>query len=365
MADWTPQQLQQMNAVVMGTHDRLTPGGQIQPGYTLDQIYGGILPAASASRPAMASNQPTPAQLAAMKAIPAGSYQTPPNRPILSPNTPAGSQFQDTGNKGRASGSMLEQLMLAGQPQPLNITVRGGQQPIGSKMGNQMFGPPMPPNVPLPRPRPGYAPTAIDMAAINRPVGANPGMGGAMLGNGVMAPGIAPQGPPPPGIAPTVWAGDQPPQAGGQQPQQRPTGANAYALTNWHAQQAALANKANATGTAGGYQYLNGQKVGYAPQTINGGTYTPTSGASAYSIANMAGQLAALQRQANATGSTGVYNYVNGVKTGTVNGQSSANAYAAANAGPGSVSAFEQKASGRPAGSYSDGREPSGTGSLW
>lgn len=207
MADWTPQQLQQMNAVVMGTHDRLTPGGQIQPGYTLDQIYGGILPAASASRPAMASNQPTPAQLAAMKAIPAGSYQTPPNRPILSPNTPAGSQFQDTGNKGRASGSMLEQLMLAGQPQPLNITVRGGQQPIGSKMGNQMFGPPMPPNVPLPRSRPGYAPTAIDMAAINRPVGANPGMGGAMFGNGVMAPGIAPQGPPPAGIAPTIWAG--------------------------------------------------------------------------------------------------------------------------------------------------------------
>lgn len=357
MADWTPQQLQQMNAVVMGTHDRLTPGGQIQPGYTLDQIYGGILPAASASRPAMASNQPTPAQLAAMKAIPAGSYQTPPNRPILSPNTPAGSQFQDTGNKGRASGSMLEQLMLAGQPQPLNITVRGGQQPIGSKMGNQMFGPPMPPNVPLPRSRPGYAPTAIDMAAINRPVGANPGMGGAMLGNGVMAPGIAPQGPPPPGIAPTVWAGDPPPQApqaGGYTAPGAPrplSAAERYRLANQFGQQAALERQSNATGTAGGYQYAGGQKVGYAPQTINGSTYTPTSGASAYSLANMAGQLAALQRQANATGSTGVYNYVNGVKTGTVNGQSSANAYAAANAGPGSVAEWERRASGGGGGS--------------
>jgi hypothetical protein len=355
MADWTPQQLQQMNAVVMGTHDRLTPGGQIQPGYTLDQIYGGILPAASASRPAMASNQPTPAQLAAMKAIPAGSYQTPPNRPILSPNTPAGSQFQDTGNYGRASGSMLEQLMLAGQPQPLNITVRGGQQqPIGSKIGNQMFGPPMPPNVPLPRSRPGYAPTAIDMAAINRPVGANPGMGGAMLGNGVMAPGIAPQGPPPPGIAPTVWAGDPPPQApatnntvrGGQQPPRLPSSALQYAQANRAAQLAALERQSNATGTAGGYQYVGGQKVGYAPQTIGNNVYTPTNPATAYGLANAAAQIAALNRQAAATGSTGVYNYVNGVKTGTVNGQSSANAYAAANAGPGSVAEWERRASG-------------------
>jgi len=314
MADWTPQQLQQMNAVVMGTHDKLTPGGQIQPGYSLDQIYGGILPAASASRPAMASNQPTPAQLAAMKAIPAGAYQTPPNRPILSPNTPAGSQFQDTGNYGRASGSMLQQLMLAGQQQPLNINVRGGQQPIGSKMGNQLFGPPMAPNVPLPRPRPGYAPTILDMAAINRPVGANPGMGGAMIGDGVMAPGIPPQGPPPPGIAPTVWAGD------------------------------------------------NQQPVNIA---VRGGRQPRLTSAQQYALANEAARQAALQRQAAATGSTGVYNYVNGVKAGTVNGQSSANAYAAANAGPGSVAAFEQKASGRPAGSYSDGREPSGTGSLW
>lgn len=227
-----------------------------------------------------------------------------------------------------------------------------------------------PPNVPLPRSRPGYAPTAIDMAAINRPVGANPGMGGAMIGNGQMSPQIPPQQPPADGsgTALPVWAGTPETQndgwtnlsrnyfgaglngqllsPGGRQPQQSPTGANAYALTNWHAQEAAKARQANATGTAGGYQYRNGQKVGYAPQTIGGRTYTPTNGATAYGLANVAGQIAALNRQAAATGSTGVYNYVNGVKTGTVNGQSSANAYAAANAGPGSVAEWERRASG-------------------
>lgn len=39
--------------------------------------------------------------------------------------------------------------------------------------------------------------------------------------------------------------------------------------------------------------------------------------------------------------------------------------YAMANSGPGSVAAMEAQHSGRPAGAYSDGREPSGTGSLW
>lgn len=43
----------------------------------------------------------------------------------------------------------------------------------------------------------------------------------------------------------------------------------------------------------------------------------------------------------------------------------SAQKYAIANSGPGSVAAMEAKHSGRPAGAYSDSREPSGTGSLW
>lgn len=340
----------------IGPHNSV--GGYNSNEVNWDAFYQGMY-----GGPTQVANQPvrpaiSPAQLAAIKSVPSGSYRSPPNAPIQLPNIPAGSQYADTGNKGRAGGSMLEQLMLAGLPP---------QQAGRPAWTIPQVPAPLPPNVQLPRPRPGYAPTAIDMAAINRPpIGANPGMGGAMIGNGVMSPRIPPQGPPPPGIAPTVWAGDAPAVPSAPAPRQPSlTGANAYELANWHAQQAALARQANATGTAGGYQYLNGQRVGYAPQTIGGTTYAPNNGASAYGLANVAGQIAALNRQAGATGSTGVYNYINGVKTGTVNGMSSANAYAAANAGPGSVAAFEQVASGRPAGSYSDGREPSGTGSLW
>lgn len=194
-------------------------------------------------------------------------------------------------------------------------------------------------NVPLPRPRPPNAPTWMDMAAISaqQPVGANPGMGGAMIGNGQMASGIPPQGPPPAGIAPTVWAGDQPQQAGGgvqplginvrggQQPNVSPS--ERYSLANMLGQINAQKRQSNATGTAGGYQYQNGRKVGYAPINVGRGTYTPTNGAAAYALSNLSGQQAAQQRQATATGQTGVYTYVNGQKTGTVGGGTSAQAY--------------------------------------
>jgi hypothetical protein len=58
------------------------------------------------------------------------------------------------------------------------------------------------------------------------PQGADPGMGGLPgYGTTQMAPGIAPQGPPPPGIEPTVWAGDiapKHPSAGGYSLAKRP-----------------------------------------------------------------------------------------------------------------------------------------------
>jgi hypothetical protein len=167
------------------------------------------------------------------------------------------------------------------------------------------------------------------------PVGANPGMGGAMIGDGQMSPQIPPQGPPPPGIAPTVWAGEQPQQPGGplainvrggqQPPPQTP--AQRYALANQTGQIAAQQRQSQATGQAGGYQYKDGQKVGYATQTIGNKAYIPFNPAAAYGLANAAGQVRALNKQATATGQTGVYTYKNGVKTGTVGGGSSAAAY--------------------------------------
>lgn len=195
-------------------------------------------------------------------------------------------------------------------------------------------------NVPLPRPRPPNAPTWLDMAAINAPpqmpVGANPGMGGAMIGNGQMASGIPPQLPPADGSSPLpVWAGDNPQQAGGQ-----PLGINVhggqqptvspgqrYSLANMLGQINAQKAQSNATGQAGGYQYKDGQKVGYATQTIGNKAYIPFNPSAAYGLANAAGQINALNKQATATGNTGVYSYQNGVKTGTVGGGTGAQAY--------------------------------------
>jgi len=197
-----------------------------------------------------------------------------------------------------------------------------------------------------PPPAPSAAPS---------PAPANPGLGNAVLGNGVMAPGIAPQGPPPPGIAPTVWAGDNPQQQGGplnitvRGGKQPPPISSAlkYTLANATAQHAAKAKQATATGTAGGYQYENGQKVGYAPIAVGRGNYTPTSGAAAYALSNLAGQQAAQQKQATATGQTGTTIYQNGQKVGNVGGGSSAAAYNAAvkknNSKSGSTSSGQSK----------------------
>jgi len=168
------------------------------------------------------------------------------------------------------------------------------------------------------------------------PVGANPGMGGAMIGNGQMASGIPPQLPPADGSSPLpVWAGDNPQQAGGQplginvrggqQPNVSPS--DRYSLANMLGQINAQKAQSNANGVAGGYNYVNGKKTGLAARTIGGTVYAPRDAASAYGLANAAGQIAAKNKQATATGNTGVYSYKNGVKTGTVGGGSSASAY--------------------------------------
>lgn len=115
MADYyTPQQRAAMDAVLAGTFDKLDTSPRVQPGYTLDQIYGGILPAAAptavANNAPYKSPYPSPAQLAAMDAVPASSYRTPKAQPLDIQNQPYGYSYPDTGDKGRASGGMLNQL---------------------------------------------------------------------------------------------------------------------------------------------------------------------------------------------------------------------------------------------------------------
>jgi hypothetical protein len=74
-------------------------------------------------------------------------------------------------------------------------------------------------------------------------------------------------------------------------PAQRYSNANAAAQLN-----AILAPR---TGSAGGYQYQGGQKVGYAPIALpDGSSVTPTSGAQAYSLSNAASQARAISNSA-------------------------------------------------------------------
>lgn len=157
-------------------------------------------------------------------------------------------------------------------------------------------------SAPLPRPRPPWAPTAIDMAAINGQQGANPGMGGALIGNGQMAPGIAPQGPPPAGISPTKWRGDNP-SGGGMTPAQAPI-----------------------TQGTDGYTYQNGKVVGLTDWAQRG-RQQGLGPDGQYAAANLAGQLKAQIRgdQARAAGQTTAVDKLR------AQGMSPSDAYAVAN----------------------------------
>lgn len=134
--------------------------------------------------------------------------------------------------------------------------------------------------VPLPRPRPPWAPTAIDMAAINGQQGANPGMGGALIGNGQMSPQIPPQQPPNDGSPPTVWAGDN--RGGSSAPAAAPI-----------------------TQGTDGYTYQNGKVVGLTDwaQRARADGVGPSG---QYDAANLAGQIKAQMRgaQGRAAGQT-------------------------------------------------------------
>lgn len=237
----------------------------------------------------------TQQQMMALRNVPGNSYMSPPNAPMNVPGMPSNSQFADTGNRGRASGSMLQQLALAGYFGPSGAAASPSQ--VASASGRVTMPPRQVANVALPRPRPNMQP----------PVGANPGTGN---GNwfGVEQAYFPPPQVPPPGIEPTVWAGDQPTgvasQLAIQPPVMGPTGT-----------------------TKAGYKYQNGQRVGVADWARG------MSPAEQYATANARGQINAIL--GNRSGlSTNGYVYQNGQNVGAMRpaGMTPSQQYAQANA---------------------------------
>lgn len=295
-------------------------------GYNSNEVdwnafYRGITPGTAQITDTPPSRRPTDAQMSAIRdvsKIPSWMYQSTPTKNQA--QLPAGWPWQPGSETAlaaiegvsptpkTATNPAVRAAMMGGGLNLDDAIDPGGSIDLdpGGSIDLSKF-------ISLPRRRPGFAPTALDMDAYKKAQkGANPGLGGALIGGGKLSPLIPPQEPPADGLTPLpVWA-----DGGG--------GGGSPLVAK------ALASR-GPSGSAGGFRYENGKKVGYATMTIGGNTYTPTSGARAYELANAAGKINALNKQATATGQTGAYTYQNGVKTGTVNGGSGASAYEAAN----------------------------------
>jgi len=76
-----------------------------------------------------------------------------------------------------------------------------------------------------------------------------------------------------------------------------PSPGGLYNLANQAGQMNAIMAPRN--GSAGGFQYQGGQKVGYAPIQFGDTSFTPSSGAQAYAIANEAAKVNAYRNATN------------------------------------------------------------------
>jgi hypothetical protein len=263
----------------------LNPSGGVYQGTDGGGIYDGILPGASAApsgelttrsvktvkidpytgQPVSTPTTPglTAQQLQALQAIravPANSYQRPPNQPLNLPNEPRGFSFADTGDYGRASGPMTQQLAIAGKSPTMlaGMFGRGISLPGVSQVASA--------SVPLPRARPASAPWAPELAAALSP--------DATLGDLLAyAQSSSPSRRPNPAVnATSNLAGAAPGTSlsglfGNPRASVRP--ADAYAAANALGQIAAQQRRAAFTGVGtNGYTYVNGKNVGYSAEEL-------------------------------------------------------------------------------------------------
>lgn len=108
-------------------------GSMAMPSYNISDFYSGPMqqtqkyisdPVATAL-----TRTATPAQLSAIQAVPANSYQTPRNTPINRPNEPAGYSYADTGDNGRAGPAMRQLIGLGGAGNGAALPTAGASAP--------------------------------------------------------------------------------------------------------------------------------------------------------------------------------------------------------------------------------------------
>lgn len=122
MADFTPQQLQAMQALIAGTFDKLDTTPKIQPGYSLSDIYGGMYPASGSS---VASTFP------ARPEVPFSNTSRDRLQPNANPNIPgagvaANDWYSQPGSYVNQMGAVAVNDLPPLKKPPIDITVRGG-----------------------------------------------------------------------------------------------------------------------------------------------------------------------------------------------------------------------------------------------
>lgn len=291
MAD--PRQ-QMMDAILAGTFDNLDKVPRLQPGYTMEQIYGGILPTANAPG-AFASTFPARPEVPFQNNTRlAGRLPSIPLNIDGATGVAASDWFSQPGTYVGSSAFPDGRMSVADLPalpkQPLSITVNGGNPSlIGSRVGDTMFGPPTGPASMVAAVDPAQA--AIDAYMANPPDFRGRDKGNAALG---------------------YYGGTD--------------DMGASALPSIAAIDAAMLPQIGPSGTTNaGYTYTNGQRTGKADWAAG---LTP---AQQYALANAF----AASNAGNASGvlpTGGVFQ--NGIKVGDSRpaGMSAATAYDNANA---------------------------------
>jgi len=124
MADFTPQQLQAMQALIAGTFDKLDTTPKIQPGYSLSDIYSGMYPP-SGSTSSYASTFPSRPE------VPFSNTSRDRLQPNANPDIPgsgvaANDWYSKPGSYINQMGAVKVSDLPALKKPPLDITVRGG-----------------------------------------------------------------------------------------------------------------------------------------------------------------------------------------------------------------------------------------------